>query len=244
MDNQYSLSDDRRVRVLSPGMLVAKRFFRNRLAVTGMVVLVAMFIFSFIGGLLTPYAQDQKFYRSDVQAQDYAGVIRNEEFRYTVGAPDLFKSSVHPQAYKAILEEKKTFDYNGNKYLLKQIGEDVYTVASKGDVVGIVSRELVNSSTEEPCPFSFVYAAFTARAEGKDTFESDGMTYSLGEDGVITDADGNETAYISDYIVKAVMGDVFFSREFKEELIGAVEAGETHFAFTGEDGETAEYSVV
>ena len=41
----YSLNDDRRVRSLSPGMLVAKRFFRNRLAVTGMIVLVIMFIF-------------------------------------------------------------------------------------------------------------------------------------------------------------------------------------------------------
>ena len=33
-EEHYSLNDDRRVKVLSPGMLVAKRFFRNRLAVT------------------------------------------------------------------------------------------------------------------------------------------------------------------------------------------------------------------
>lgn len=46
---EFSLNDDRRVKVLSPGALVAKRFFRNRLAVLGMVMLVAMFIFSFIG---------------------------------------------------------------------------------------------------------------------------------------------------------------------------------------------------
>ena len=31
-EEHYSLNDDRRVKVLSPGMLVAKRFFRNRLA--------------------------------------------------------------------------------------------------------------------------------------------------------------------------------------------------------------------
>ena len=43
-NEQYSLSDDRRVKVLSPGALVAKRFFRNRLAVTGMVILIAMFL--------------------------------------------------------------------------------------------------------------------------------------------------------------------------------------------------------
>lgn len=42
---QYSLNDDRRVKVLSPGALVAKRFFRNRLAVVGLTMLLAMFVF-------------------------------------------------------------------------------------------------------------------------------------------------------------------------------------------------------
>ena len=69
-EEEYSLSDDRRVKVLSPGQLVLKRFFRNRLAVTGMIILLAMFIFSFIGGLLSPYGEDEKFYRVDVQAKD------------------------------------------------------------------------------------------------------------------------------------------------------------------------------
>ena len=47
---QYSLNDDRRVRTLSPGALVARRFLRNRVAVTGLVILAFMFVFSFIGG--------------------------------------------------------------------------------------------------------------------------------------------------------------------------------------------------
>ena len=44
-EEQYSLNDDRRVKVLSPGTLVAKRFFRNRLAVVGLVMLAVMFVF-------------------------------------------------------------------------------------------------------------------------------------------------------------------------------------------------------
>ena len=56
---QLSLNDDRRVKVLSPGTLVAKRFFRNRLAVVGLTILAVMFIFSFIGGLISPYGQDE-----------------------------------------------------------------------------------------------------------------------------------------------------------------------------------------
>ena len=57
-----SLNDDRRVKVLSPGALVAKRFFRNRLAVVGLTMLVAMFLFSFLGGVISPYQEDQQFY--------------------------------------------------------------------------------------------------------------------------------------------------------------------------------------
>ena len=35
-----ALDDERRVKVLSPGQLVAKRFFRNRLAMVGLIILV------------------------------------------------------------------------------------------------------------------------------------------------------------------------------------------------------------
>ena len=58
IEQELSLNDDRRVKVLSPGALVAKRFFRNRLAVVGLTMLVVMFVFSFIGGLISPYGQD------------------------------------------------------------------------------------------------------------------------------------------------------------------------------------------
>ncbi|MBQ6315842.1 MAG: ABC transporter permease [Mogibacterium sp.] len=239
--DQYSLNDDRRVKVLSPGQLVAKRFIRNRLAVTGMVILLIMFIFSFIGGLLSPYDQDQKFYRVDARAKDYAGVLHNEEYRYTIGDKDLFKSSVNAQALKAIITGKDSFDYNGVSYTLEQLGDEVFTVSTGGKVIGIVSKELVNSSTQEALSFDFTLAAFQAKSEGKDSFTADGAEFKLGEDGIITDAAGNEKAYISAYIVKAVMSDVFFTREFKNQLIDAVEAGEKSFKFTDADGQEAEY---
>ena len=63
---EYSLNDDRRVKTLSPGAMVAKRFFRNSIAVLGMVVLLAMFLFSFLGGAISPYKESQLFYRKDV----------------------------------------------------------------------------------------------------------------------------------------------------------------------------------
>lgn len=240
-EEQYSLSDDRRVKVLSPGALVAKRFFRNRLAVTGMIILLLMFVFSYIGGIITPYAQDQKFYRTDAQSKDYAGVLHNEEYRYTVANSDLFKSSTQAQALKAIIEGNKKFAYDGNTYTMDEIDKEIYAIRCDGEVVGIASKELVNSSTQDPCSFQFTYDAFKARADKKKTFTSEGVKYKLGDDGVITTEDGTEKAYISAYIVKAVMSDVFFTRDFKNQLIEAVEAGEESFTYTGEDGVTAEY---
>ena len=55
MDGQeMALDDERRVKVLSPGAMVAKRFFRNKLAMVGVVILIIMFIFSYIGGMISP----------------------------------------------------------------------------------------------------------------------------------------------------------------------------------------------
>ena len=75
-----ALDDEQRVKVLSPGMLVAKRFFRNKLAVAGLVILVAMFLFSFIGGMVSPYNESQVFRKTDHVWKDYAGATYNKSF--------------------------------------------------------------------------------------------------------------------------------------------------------------------
>ena len=64
-----ALDDEQRVKVLSPGMLVAKRFFRNKLAVAGLVILVAMFLFSFIGGMVSPYNESQVFRKMELKKE-------------------------------------------------------------------------------------------------------------------------------------------------------------------------------
>ena len=59
------LDDMQRVKVLSPSALVLKRFFRNKLAIIGMVIIICMFLFSFIGGMVIPYGQSQVFYTTE-----------------------------------------------------------------------------------------------------------------------------------------------------------------------------------
>ncbi len=45
-----------RVRVLSPGQMVAKRFFRSKLSVIGLTMLIALFLISFLGPVFSPWA--------------------------------------------------------------------------------------------------------------------------------------------------------------------------------------------
>ena len=114
-NEQYSLNDDRRVKVLSPGQLVAKRFFRNRLAVTGLSILVFMFVFSFIGGLISPYSQDQFFYRNELLNREFAAVTENKEFRYMEAEKGSFGSAVNAQAFLAISQGRTEFSYKDGR---------------------------------------------------------------------------------------------------------------------------------
>ena len=274
-DEHYSLNDDRRVKVLSPGALVAKRFFRNRLAVVGLSILVFMFVFSFIGGLLSPYGEDQFFYREDQINKEFAVVTENSDFRYMAKDSNLFGSAVQAQTMLAIQKNTPTFSYNGTNYALAQEGTDFYAISSGGNLVGIAYKDVVSPSTEgQALSFEFVYAALkshaaleqeledeaaqetagaseaagatdetSAPAESTEpaepaeptvkSFTVDGLTYTIDEDGGVLQGE-QEVAYISRYIVQAIMPDVFLSRDFKEKLIDTIDAGETKFTYTDE----------
>ena len=114
---QYSLNDDRRVKVLSPGALVAKRFFRNRLAVVGLTMLLAMFVFSFIGGVVSPYGQDQQFYTYTQMSKEYVGVTRNDKLRFVVADGQEFGSIAQSKGNEAIkkLEKSKEITEDDSK---------------------------------------------------------------------------------------------------------------------------------
>ena len=262
----YSLNDDRRVKVLSPGALVAKRFFRNRLAVVGLSILIFMFVFSFIGGLLSPYGEDEFFYRDDQINKEFAVVTENSDFRYMAKDSALFGSPVQAQTMLAIQKSSETFSYGGNSYTLTPEGTDFYSVSSGGKVVGIAYKDVVSSSTEgQALSFEFVYAALRSHAALEQELENeaaqetagaseatgataepvepdapavksftvDGIAYTIDEDGGVLQGD-KEVAYISRYIVQAIMPDIFLSRDFKEKLIDTIAAGETKFTYTDE----------
>lgn len=166
-EEHFSLNDDRRVKVLSPGALVAKRFFRNRLAVVGLSILIFMFVFSFIGGLLSPYGEDEFFYREDQINKEFAVVTENSDFRYMAKDSNLFGSAVQAQTMLAIQKNSESFSYNGNNYALAQDGSDFYSISSGGKLIGIAYKDVVSSSDGQALSFEFVYTALKSYARSR-----------------------------------------------------------------------------
>ena len=236
---EYSLNDDRRVKVLSPSALVAKRFFRNRVAVVGLSILIFMFIFSFVGGLITPYAEDEKFFRQDEMKKDYAGVTQNEEFRYLAADGQDFSPIIQAQMLLAVQKGEKVFTSRGESYSVTQEGNDFYRVdTADGVAIGIAYKDIVNASAEgDQLPYTLQYQTLKAYCNKKGTFSA-----TIDGEGVVL-LNGEEVAYISRYVVNPIMPDIFLSRAFKEKLAESIEAGSSDFYFTDGDGETYEYIV-
>ena len=245
-ESEYSLNDDRRVRTLSPTALVVKRFLRNRVAVTGLIILAFMFVFSFIGGIVSPYREDQLFYRYDEQNKRFAGVTENKELRYITENDSDFPTVARAQFVLALKKDGNTFESKGVTYSYEEVGEGLYAIYVDGEdfPCAVATYETVsNSVSNDKLPFALQYAILTAQAAGEDSFEYEGGTYTIDEAGAVTDASGTEVAYASRYIVQAIMPDVFLTKDFKEELVEAIQNGETEFVFTDADGVTAEYTI-
>lgn len=236
-EEHYSLNDDRRVKVLSPGMLVAKRFIRNRMAVTGLVILIFMFVFSFIGGLVSPYGQDQFFYTDKTIRKSFGEAKENTEFRYGSNSDELFGLTAQAKAMLAIQQGKDTFNFSNHNYTMNKVSDEMFTISCDGVMVGYAAKDMVNAdAADQKLSFEFNYQALTAYATGAKEFTADGVTYALAENGGIT-LDGADYAYISRYLVQAISPDVFLSRDFKDKLLATIataQDGKATFTYTDE----------
>lgn len=243
-EEQFSLNDDRRVKSLSPGALVAKRFFRNRLAVVGLVMLIAMFLFSFVGGWISPYGQDEIFYIYEGQQKQYVGVVRNDTFRYAAADGQEFGSAAQAQVVLAMNQGKDTFTYRDVEYTLAEEGSDFYTIYAGSTLVAMAYKDIVNAPdgvSDSSLTFNFQYGALKAYANGESEFSADGVTYRLDDQDIYN---GSELAgYISRFVVRPVENGVVITRHFKEELELAIETDDPEFLYTDTDGVEYTYTI-
>ena len=232
-DKEYGLSDDRRVKTLSPGVLTAKRFLRNRLAVAGLVILAAMFLLSFLGGALIPYAQDQVFYREELQQKEFAAITRNDTFRFASEESATIPPALQAQLTLA-LGKKDSLSYGGKQYTIFSLGEDLYHIAPEEGKGILAYKDIVYLQDGQTPEYGVLYPALVAYANAQNTFLVGAQAYSLAEDGTIF-VDGQPMGFVSRIVIQSRTGTTAISRAFRARAEEAVVRGDERFSAEGRD---------
>ena len=184
-EEELALDDGRRVKVLSPGMMVFKRFIRNRLAIVGICTLIFMFVFSFIGGLVSPYRQDQVFYKVDNANKEYASAIINSDYRFTAVEGEVLtpmtRATFNGQV-KSSGADETVFTADGVTYTAKKIDDGFY-ILSAGKTLGTVAQlgKIVDINLEPDTELTDEArkAVQQALRNGEGSFTADGVSYTL-----------------------------------------------------------------
>lgn len=239
ISKETSLDDEQRVKVLSPGMLVAKRFFRNYLALVGLIIIVTMFAFAFIGGAVSPYGEKQVFRTYEVALKDYAGVNYNKDYQYTDAEGAEFPALAKADMILAINQGETSFTSGDVTYTLINEAEGFYRVVKLSEVGSAMTIKGISSfnqtgNTEITDAIKTAYSE--ASANNQTSFEVEGTTYVTTQNGkmnVISTAEDVST--VTTLIFNTYSKDTSLSSEFKMEAQKAMVAGTTTFSADGQN---------
>jgi len=221
-NEEMHLDDAARVRVLSPGMMVFKRFIRNKLAIVGIVIIAFMFLFSFVGGLIIPYSQSQVFYTTDQILKDYAGATAIDQYQIQQAEGASLPSDIFSKTLIAASTGKYVFETRDGSLLgLGNVGENVYVIYSLEQINKLLRK---NAAYDE------------AVANGENFFtDSDGKTYVFQDTGA-----ANPDVYVGTELGVAAMKSFTsfdknetFPYEFYRESLIAIANGEKEFELGG-----------
>jgi peptide/nickel transport system permease protein len=196
-------------------MLVAKRFFRNRLAIAGLVIIICMFLFSFVGGLVMPYSESQVFYTTEEMKKDYAGATYIEDFQLFAADGVTLPSDTFSKMILAISKGEYVFQTRDGQDLgLGLVNDDVYMIYT------------VEQTTNPAAVQSEEYAA--AVADGMNQFTFDGAEYMfVGTGAKATLYQATDLALACKMSVTSYDSDTTFSYDFYKNVLLAMGTGET-----------------
>ena len=242
-NEEIHLDDVSRVKVLSPGRQVFKRFIRNRLAVFGSAVLIFMFVFSFLGPLFYAHGQTEIFYKYNNQNVNYALAKENSAYNgYVVNDSVELDSKVVTAMnsnIKSMIEEGKDYllvEGETGNFEINRLGDEIYTLSGREmDEVCAVGTSTVTIGTYDSVGKKLKFSGEeidgledAAKAcKGKSgEFKFGGETYSYkkgsGKSYTITKtSDGINYA-------KGSLGE-----EFEAAMLAAIESEAKAFSFEG-----------
>ena len=159
---EMKLDDARRVKVVSPSLMVAKRFFRNKLALVGLAILLVLFLFCFLGAAIYPYTQSQTFTTHKDISFEYAFAKINSEYTrvkgettqpsndFILNVNSSIKSMVASGSDSAVVQDKTTklnYRYvkkNDNVYMVEFADYATFAEFKTKTVVGTYTGDKVS----------------------------------------------------------------------------------------------------
>ena len=232
-----ALDDEQRVKVLSPSMLVFKRFIRNKLAIVGVAFILFMFLFAFVGGWVSPYGEDQVFTHYEGLEKDFASVTVNNDYRYTVVDGQAFDSLAQSKFILALNTGAATFEAQGKTYSFEQKGQDLYVVNGTAEVARGMSNKMMTAVKPVEgvtLPEGFEAAANEAIKAGETAFEFEGVSYVVTLEGKEASVGtGSPVALASKTVYDTVDSSIETGFDFRLAAETAIQAGASSFEVDG-----------
>ena len=193
--DELALDDVSRVKVLSPGRKVFKRFMRNRLAIFGSVLLISMFVLAFFGPLFYPYGQKEVFYKYDDRTVNYGMAKENTAYNYFVSDEgvdiELLVGTAAGSNIKSMIaagQDGKLIASETRYYAIDKVEEDIYTLSTveteevclfgEGSIFVGNYGTITEAMEYSIAPIAGLEDAVSAH-RGGDSFVYDGVTYEL-----------------------------------------------------------------
>jgi peptide/nickel transport system permease protein len=255
MNEAKKLDDATRVKVMSPGMLVAKRFFRNKLAIVGLVILVCMFLFAFLGGVVIPYSETDVFYTTDVLRKDFAGCAYITDFEYVQKPGAKVPSDLQSKFIRALMGKPVQTEFttrDGTSIVLESPAENMYIAycsdGGKLSELAFFCKYAFSAYTDDVnFSYDFQKEALTALGLGNSSFSADGVSYMIDASGenaaMIKTSAGANFAYVSNLKINCVISGLFITPDFKEKATIAIADGAESFEYTDDEGVTDTYLI-
>lgn len=219
---QMKLDDTQRVRVLSPGMMVAKRFFRNKLAIAGLIIIACMFLFAFLGGAVIPYSESQVFYTTEEMKKDFAGATVIDEYQLITAEGAALPSDIASKMLLGIKNQEYVFETrDGSMIGLGKLDDSIYMIYSVEEVKNaslLASQEYKDAQAADRNWFVYQDNVYLVQGEGIK-----GSTYQ-----------GTELGIACKISLTAYNPGTAFSFEFYKNMLTAMSLGETTVTAEGE----------